>query len=106
GDDDLDGDAAVMGDGDDVADLLGGLRAAAPDVGLAERIAGGDHVFDRAQTRGDGPLGAVGAGDQSGEVDVGVVVQFGGQLGGVGHRRHLRRRDERGGLDLAYPGGG
>src|ERR1700733_5946865 len=33
-DDDLDGDATVVGDGDDLADLGGGLGAAAPDVGL------------------------------------------------------------------------
>ena len=89
GDDDLDSDIAVMGDSDDLVDLLGGLRAAAPDVGLAECVAGRHHVFDRAQPRGDGPLSAVGAGDQRGELDVGVVAQVGGELGGVGHRRHL-----------------
>ena len=80
--------------------------AAAPDVGFAERVAGGHHVFDRTQPCGDGPLGAVRAGDQRGELDVGVVVQVRGKLGGIGHRRHLGRRHERGGLHLAHAGGG
>ena len=106
GDDDLDGDIAVVGDGDDLADLIGGLGTAASDVGVAECVAGRHHVFDRAQPGGDGPLGAVGAGDQRGEVDVGVVVQFGGELGRIGHRRHLRRGHERGGFNLAHPGRG
>ena len=106
GDDDLDGDVAVVGDGDDLVDLIGGLCAAAPDVGLAERVAGRHHVLDRTQARGDRPLGAVRTGHQSGELDVGVVVQLGGEFGGIGHRRHLRRGDERRGLDLAHPGGG
>src|SRR5271154_4714450 len=47
GDDDLDADIAVVGDGDDLTDLFGGLCAAPPDVGLAERVAGRYHVFDR-----------------------------------------------------------
>ncbi len=33
GDDDLDGDVTVVGDSDDLVDLIGGLGAAAPDVG-------------------------------------------------------------------------
>ena len=77
-----------------------------PTLALLNASLGGHHVFDRAQPRGDGPLGAIGAGHQRGELDVGVVAQVRGELGGVGHRRHLRRGDERGGLHLAYPGGG
>ncbi len=46
GDDDLDGDVAAVRDGDDLVDLVGGLRAAAPDVGVAEGVAGRHHVLD------------------------------------------------------------
>jgi len=92
-------------DRDDLADLVGGLRAGAADVGLAEGVVGGHHVLDRAQPRGDGPLGAVGTGHQGGELDVGVLAQLGGEFGGVGHRRHLARGDERRGLHLAHPAG-
>ena len=106
GDDDLDGDVAVVRDGDDLSDLIGGLRGAAPDVGLAERVVGRHHVLDRPQPGGDRPLGAVGTGDQGGELDVGVIAQVGGEFGGVGHRRHLGGGDERRGLHLADPGGG
>ena len=42
---------------------------------------------------------------QGGELDAPEPVEFGGQFGGVGERRHLRLRDEGGRLDFPNAGG-
>ena len=107
-DDDLHRGAAVVRDGDDVGNLRGGLRGGPADVGAAVPVGRRHHVLDRPQARRDGPLGPVRAGHQRGELDtmrVREVGQFGGQFGRVGQRGHLRRRDERGRLDLSHAGG-
>ena len=94
GDDDLHRGAAVVSDPDDLRNQCGRLRGGATDIRTAVSVGRRHHVFDRVKAGRDRPLCAVRAGHQRGELDVmrvPVLMQFGGEFGGVGQRGHLRR---------------
>ena len=70
-------------------------------------VGGRHHVFDRAQARRRSRAWRRWGWPPARRTRCrGSRCSCGGEFGGVGQRRHLRRRDERGGLHLAHPGGG
>jgi hypothetical protein len=90
---------------DDLAVRGHGLRGRPPGVGEAVPVRGGDDVLQVRHARGDRPPGATGAGDQGGEVLVGIAPEFRDDLLGVGQRWHGAGGHERGHLHPPDAGG-
>ena len=97
----------LVGDAGDVGDQVRGVGRGPADVGLAVAVGGRHDVLDATpcprRPRGLRRRGRPPARRTRRRVTP-EAGQLGGQCGGVGECGHLRRRHERGGLDLADAG--